>query len=223
MSLHKIISKLESPKKKLRVAVVDDDRVGVDYLAGFINMTDGFELVLATTNPMEGLAQLQEKCIDVVFLDIEMPVMNGLVFLSQLNVKKATIPSLAHIEVVVCSGYDEALKSYDYKIADYLTKPILFDRYMKAVKEVNKRLLPMDRDALLSELRVIQARPNIPLAELKLWTKLDIEDKLNMSDSTYRRNLSSNLLNPMRLTGADLYFEQDIIDALEQSRRKGRI
>ncbi|NGM62671.1 hypothetical protein G5B30_12170 [Sphingobacterium sp. SGG-5] len=62
-----------------------------------------------------------------------------------------------------------------------------------------------------------------PLQERKLWTKQDVLDRLNMSERTYKRNLQTGLLKPMRLNGFDEYFEEDLLEALEESRRKGRI
>jgi len=44
-----------------------------------------------------------------------------------------------------------------------------------------------------------------------------------MSEPTYNRNLKKDLLNPMRLGGSDMYFEEDILKAIEESRRKGKI
>ncbi|HLS94740.1 MAG TPA: hypothetical protein VK017_04215 [Sphingobacterium sp.] len=62
-----------------------------------------------------------------------------------------------------------------------------------------------------------------PLLERKLWTKQEVIDKLGMSETTYKRHLRTNLLRPIRLAGTDLYFEEDILEAIEESRRKGRI
>lgn len=79
-----------------------------------------------------------------------------------------------------------------------------------------------DTHALLAEMRSLHARKKIPLEKRKLWTKQEVMDTLGMSDSTYRRHLLSGLLKPMRINGADLYFEEDITEAMEESRRKGR-
>lgn len=62
-----------------------------------------------------------------------------------------------------------------------------------------------------------------PLAERKRWNKRQVKDMLNMSESTYKRNLKVELLVPMRLSGDDEYFEEDLIRAMEESRRRGRL
>ncbi|NGM90942.1 hypothetical protein G5B35_26925 [Parapusillimonas sp. SGNA-6] len=62
-----------------------------------------------------------------------------------------------------------------------------------------------------------------PLQCRRKWTKQEVMDDLKMSESTYNRNLQKKLLVPMRLSGFDMYFEEDLLAALEESRRKGRI
>lgn len=76
--------------------------------------------------------------------------------------------------------------------------------------------------ALLFKIHAQQQQCRLPLEHRKIWTKQDVLDKLNMSESTYRRNIKIGLLNPMRLNGIDTYFEEDLLRAMEESRRKGR-
>lgn len=73
----------------------------------------------------------------------------------------------------------------------------------------------------LTTLKKEQSLP--PLKERRRWTKQEVLDELKMSVSTYKRNLESGLLVPMRLNGIDEYFEEDLLKALEESRRRGRI
>lgn len=63
----------------------------------------------------------------------------------------------------------------------------------------------------------------IPLDQRRRWTKQEVFDEFNISDSTYKRHISTGLLCPMRFTGGDEYFEEDLLKAMEESRRRGRI
>ncbi|WP_418359246.1 DNA-binding protein [Sphingobacterium detergens] len=63
----------------------------------------------------------------------------------------------------------------------------------------------------------------VPLRERKLWTHTEVTDYLGISVSTYKRRVREGQLNPMTLTGDDRYFEEDLIEALERSRLKGKI
>ncbi|NGF55404.1 DNA-binding protein [Parapedobacter sp. SGR-10] len=76
---------------------------------------------------------------------------------------------------------------------------------------------------ILLEIKHQHVRTHRPLEQRKRWTKQEVLDKLNMSESTYKRNLKNGLLHPIRLNGIDEYFEEDILMALEESRRRGRI
>lgn len=62
-----------------------------------------------------------------------------------------------------------------------------------------------------------------PLRERKLWTHVEVTAYLGISSSTYKRRVQEGLLNPMTLTGDDRYFEEDLLEALERSRIKGKI
>ncbi|MBD1422914.1 hypothetical protein [Sphingobacterium chuzhouense] len=77
--------------------------------------------------------------------------------------------------------------------------------------------------ALSAELVDIKRQQRLPLQERLIWTKEQLLNKMNMSEPTYNRNLKKDLLNPMRLGGSDMYFEEDILKAIEESRRKGKI
>lgn len=76
---------------------------------------------------------------------------------------------------------------------------------------------------LFGELIDIKRQQRLPLQERHIWTKEQLQEKMNMTDPTYNRNLKKDLLNPMRLGGSDMYFEEDILKAIEESRRKGKI
>lgn len=56
-----------------------------------------------------------------------------------------------------------------------------------------------------------------------LLDKYQVMRKLQISDTTYRRHIKKGLLRPRRIGGTDYFYERDIVDAFEESRRKGRI
>ncbi|WP_437920281.1 hypothetical protein [Sphingobacterium sp. LRF_L2] len=72
-------------------------------------------------------------------------------------------------------------------------------------------------------IHIAASQQGVPLEKRKLWSKQDVMEKLGMTDRTYERNLKNGKLIPMRLNGADMFFEEDIVAALEESRRKGKI
>lgn len=74
------------------------------------------------------------------------------------------------------------------------------------------------RDCLLA-----QQQKYPPLDQRKRWNKREVLEMLNMSESTYKRNLKVKLLIPMKLNGDEEYFEEDLLRALEESKRRGRV
>ncbi len=76
---------------------------------------------------------------------------------------------------------------------------------------------------LFRELVDIKRQQRLPLKERHIWTKEQVLEKMNMTEPTYNRNLKKEILDPMRLSGGDLYFEEDLTEALKKSRRSGKI
>lgn len=65
--------------------------------------------------------------------------------------------------------------------------------------------------------------PTVSLSERRLWTRLEVMDYLGISLSTYKRRVQEGLLKPITLTGDDRYFEEDLTEAMERSRMKGKV
>jgi AraC-like DNA-binding protein len=100
-----------------------------------------------------------------------------------------------------------------------------FHMYLREISENVKQLgnSAMEINKYLQELKMQQDPKYPPLDQRRRWNKRQVMDLLNMSESTYKRNLKADLLIPMRLNGDDEYFEEDILRALEESRRRGRV
>jgi len=80
-----------------------------------------------------------------------------------------------------------------------------------------------DTYLLVKEIKQHIGQRRLPLEKRRRWTKWEVIQELGMSESTYNRHIKSGLLRPMRLTGEDNYFDEDLQEAFEQSRLKGRI
>lgn len=159
--------------KKLKVLVVDDDPVTLKIIADYVRATDGLELVCHTTNPRKGIDVLKKNEIHVIFLDMEMPVLNGMEFLAMLKVIAEENPTIADISVVVCSAYEQfAAGSFDYDAVDYLVKPIFFERYTKAVKKVKQRWNRLSLNMLSSDNECLM----IYTARGKIYRKVLFDD-----------------------------------------------
>lgn len=90
----------------------------------FINLLKTF------TNPFEGLEFIHENTVDLVFLDVEMPILNGIELMKSLRIRP---------QVIFTAGNNEnAISGYDLDATDYLLKPLTFDRLLKAVNKASQ-------------------------------------------------------------------------------------
>jgi len=119
--------------KKIKCIIVDDEPLAVSLLRKYVEKISFFELVFSTVNPIEALEFIQNNELDLVFLDIQMPELNGMDFLKIIKNKTPIILTTAYS--------DFALESYEYGVVDYLLKPISYDRFYKSVLRVKDRFL----------------------------------------------------------------------------------
>lgn len=132
MDTIKKILKQEGRLQKICVGIVDDDPDVVDDLKRYVDLTDGVECVYATTNPKEALVALRRLKLDILFLDIEMPIVGGLDILGQLESLKRGNTGIANLQVIVCSTNREVGdEMFHYEVTDYFLKPFEQERFIK--------------------------------------------------------------------------------------------
>ncbi|CAG5083412.1 Transcriptional regulatory protein YpdB [Parvicella tangerina] len=115
----------------MRCIVVDDDELSRSVIEDLINETDSLELIKSCEDAVEAFKVIKEEHIDLVFLDIEMPKMDGLEMLRTLSPLPQVILVTAHEKY--------AVESYEYDVTDFLHKPISLARFMKAVDKAYNR------------------------------------------------------------------------------------
>jgi len=109
----------------LSCVIVDDEPLAREGLADYVKEIDFLQLAGVCINPVELGKLLGSQKIDLVFMDIQMPKMNGIDFLRILQ-----NPPM----VIITTAYSEyALDGFQLNVLDYLLKPITFDRFFKAV------------------------------------------------------------------------------------------
>ena len=115
----------------MKCLVVDDDELSRGILEDLISDTSSLELVASCDDPIKAFNIIKESKIDLLFLDIEMPKMDGISMLKALS----PLP-----QVILVTSHDEyAVESYEYDVTDFVKKPISTARFLKAVEEANKR------------------------------------------------------------------------------------
>ena len=111
-----------------RCIIVDDEPLARQLLVSYIGRLPTISCVAICQNAVEAYAILHQEPVDVIFLDIQMPGINGLNFLKSLKSYPKIIFTTAY------PGY--AVEAFELEATDYLLKPITFDRFVKAVKKL---------------------------------------------------------------------------------------
>lgn len=112
---------------KYKCLVVDDEKPAHQVLMSHMNQCEDVECVGHVFSGKEALVFLQNNEVDILLLDINMPLISGLEFLDMLTVKPVTIITTAYS--------DFALESYEKDAVDYLLKPISFSKFLKAIEK----------------------------------------------------------------------------------------
>ena len=115
----------------LRCLIVDDKPLALDILTDYIRRVEGLDLLIATTDPVAALNRVATDPVDLIFLDIQMPQLSGLQFLSALAGRAGVILTTAYAEY--------ALEGFEHDVIDYLLKPISFERFYRAVQKARSR------------------------------------------------------------------------------------
>ena len=116
----------------LNCVIVEDEPLARNLLVDYVQKVPSLKLIEACPSPIQALDVLRNNPVDVLFLDVQMPELTGISLLKVLQKKPL---------VVLTTAYSEyALEGYELDVADYLLKPITFERFLKAVDKVTQRL-----------------------------------------------------------------------------------
>ncbi len=114
--------------KALRCLIIEDEPLAAEVLVDHIAAISTLQLEAVCGDAIKAMNVLNEKDIDLIFLDLHLPRIKGFDFLKSL-------PSTP--KIIVTTAYQEyALEGYEYDVIDYLLKPIEFPRFLKAIQKM---------------------------------------------------------------------------------------
>lgn len=114
----------------INCAIIDDEPLARECIANYVSEIDFLKLVGVGSNPVDLARLLEIHSLDLIFLDIQMPVMNGIDFL-KVN---TNLPM-----VIITTAYPSfALEGFQLDVMDYLVKPIIFNRFFQAVTKAKE-------------------------------------------------------------------------------------
>lgn len=108
--------------------IVEDELLAQQVIQTHLQRLTGFELVGVCQNAKEATLLLEQQAVDLIFLDIQLPGMNGLNFLRSLKNPPLVVFTTAYAEY--------ALEGYEFNVVDYLLKPISFERFSKTINKI---------------------------------------------------------------------------------------
>ncbi|MCB0615972.1 MAG: response regulator transcription factor [Phaeodactylibacter sp.] len=130
--------------KKIRTLVVDDEPLARARIVKLLEPIDYISLIGECKNGSEALRQMEEYRPDLVFLDIQMPDLNGFEVLSREEFRPLPF-------IIFVTAYNQyALKAFDVHAVDYLLKPYDDERFMRAVEHARQQI-SLQQDALLHQ------------------------------------------------------------------------
>ena len=114
----------------LSCIIVDDEPLAVRLLESYVNKTPSLKLLGSYTDSVEAINALKEQQPDLLFLDIQMPDLNGMELASM-------VPD--HTRVIFTTAFKEyAFESYEVNALDFLLKPIRYSKFMVAVEKAQQ-------------------------------------------------------------------------------------
>jgi len=113
---------------KIKCLVIDDERLAREYLKNYISKVPQLELLGEYNSPLKAIDIIKSGKVDLLFLDIQMPDINGVDFLKIL-------PNTP--DIIFTTAYQQyALEGFNLNVTDYLLKPFSFERFLQAVNKI---------------------------------------------------------------------------------------
>lgn len=118
----------------IRALIIDDEKLAREELEHLVSETGAFEILGCCANAIDALRRIRTEKPELLFLDIEMPALNGFELLAMIE--DELMP-----HVVFVTAYNEhALKAFEEKTLDYLLKPVSPERLLKTVNKVREAI-----------------------------------------------------------------------------------
>lgn len=182
-------------KELINVLIVDDEPIAIMILETFLNKLPGYHMLKPCKNALEALSVINKEKVDVLLLDINLPEVNGIDFIKNLNAPPLVIFTTAYS--------DFAVQSYELNAIDYLLKPISFERFSMAINKVSDLLKPTkehtatyEKDTEKQDIMFVRSSGKwIKIDLLKLWFVEGLKDYIRLWTDSGRITVHSTMMN----------------------------
>jgi len=185
---------------RINCLIVDDDPASLDILEHYVSKIHFLHLLKKCENPIEAMEIIEEEKVDLLFLDINMPEINGIQLLNSIKAKPSVIFTTAYKEY--------ALDGYDYDIVDFLLKPFEFERFLKSVNKANNIISKSSRQYVLQapKNRCIFVKSDYKLVKINVEDILFVEGLKDYIKIFTRQKL---ILTLMSMTAIEIKLPSD--------------
>ena len=170
--------------------IVDDEPLAVKLLESFVARTPQLELKGAYTDSVEAIAALRQQPVDLVFLDIQMPDMDGMEFARSISSPSPLTQHHSPFIIFTTAFKEYAFDSYEVCAVDFLLKPIRYNKFLTAVEKAEARIegqgaRSKGQENTTNNDNPLTSRP-LPLAPCSFFIKVDGElRQLQFDDILY--------------------------------------
>jgi two-component system, LytTR family, response regulator len=168
---------MNQSKRKIKVLIVDDEPLARRGIRQLLDAEIDFEIAGEASNGREAVAAIKNFKPDLVFLDVQMPLLDGFAFLEKIGAEN--LP-----EIVFVTAYDEhAIRAFEAGAIDYVLKPINPERFQKTLERVRRRVLAGENESLEDKLANL-------LSGLKLAPEENLPERIAVRENERIRFLS---------------------------------
>ena len=179
----------------IRALVVDDEALAREALREILQEDGAFEIVRECKNGKEAVQAIQKEKLDVVFLDVRMPLLDGFEVVEQVGADKMPL-------TVFVTAYDSfAIKAFEAQALDYVLKPFDEERFRKTIERIKRQLSRDSADG--------------GKAKAEATGPLDLEDKLRAVLDAYKPGYLDRL--PVRTSGRVVFLQMAEIRWIESA------
>jgi two-component system, LytTR family, response regulator len=198
---------------KTTCIIIEDEPLAQTLLEQHLQQLKNYDLLGKFENPLQALDIIQEKRIDVIFLDINMPGMTGLGLLQTFTDYRP--------HIVFTTAFPEyAIEAFDYNVVDYLVKPISFERFVKAINKIKDKMILSNIKNQNGTTNNVNNTVNHDIKANFIWIKVDKKQmKIYESDIIYIEGMGDylkiHLVNKTLITHTTMSSLIELLDPKE--------
>ncbi|MCX7874776.1 MAG: LytTR family transcriptional regulator DNA-binding domain-containing protein [Melioribacteraceae bacterium] len=193
--------------EKIKTVIIDDEKLARDIIKNFLSTNNEFEIIAEASNGFEGIKLINELKPDLIFLDVQMPKINGFEMLELIE-----NPPL----IIFTTAFDQyAIKAFEINAIDYLLKPFSKERFNESLERIKKIHLENDKSKIEIFNKISNNLPNQENLErivFKNGSKINVIDVENIifieaqDDYTMFYTKEGNFLKQKTMK----YFEENL-------------